>query len=153
MPREHKKRGRRAEQKKRKLDEEQEGGDDVPHSKRQKQDDATVEEAAFIALPEGERQWVQESTEATTSAPEMPFYGMLDEHEQNYFRQADERLELNAFAGPEDRSLFLAALHREAQGKELKMACSQSSSRLLERLIRLSTAAQLKQLFAKFIGQ
>lgn len=148
MPRENRKRGRRAGQKKRKL--EQEGGEE-PQSKRQKHDDA-AEEPDYMAL-EGDEQLVEETTDPSPSKPEMPFYGMLVEEEQNYFRKAEERLELNDFTDPEDRSLFLANVYREAEGKELRMACSQSSSRLLERLIQLSTAAQLKQLFAKLTGQ
>lgn len=148
MPRERKKRGRRAEQKKRKLEED---GGEEPESKRQKHNDA-AEEPGFMPLG-GCEEWVEEPTERRLSKPEMPFYGMLVEEEQNYFRKADERLELNDFTDPEDRSLFLANVYREAEGKELRMACSQSSSRLLERLIQLSMAAQLKQLFAKFAGQ
>ena len=144
MPREKKKRGRRADKKKRKLDE---LDAEEPQGKRQKRLDAD-ETADFLPLVEGE-DWEQYGTQAA----EPRFYGMLDEGEQNYFRQADERLELNDFAGPEDRSLFLANVFHEAEGKELKMACSQSSSRLLERLIQLSTAAQLRQLFSKFNGQ
>jgi len=150
MPKEHRKRGRRAEQKKRKLQEEADDeaadGGEEPETKRQKH----LEEAAHTG--DGE-QLFAEWTEDAPSKPEMPFYGMLVDEEHNYFRQADERLELNDFADPEDRSLFLASVYREAEGKELRMACSQSSSRLLERLIQLSTAAQLKQLFRTFTEQ
>lgn len=148
MPRENTKRGRRAEQKKRKLGE-HEGGE--PESERQKHDEA-AEEPDYMALEDGQ-EWMEKTTERALSKPEMLFYGMMVEEEQNYFRKADERLELNDFTDPEDRSLFLANVYREAEGKELRMACSQSSSRLFERLIQLSTAAQLKQLFAKFTGQ
>jgi nucleolar protein 9 len=77
---------------------------------------------------------------------------MLEDEEQEYFRQADELLELNNFPGPEERSLFLANVYREAEGKELKIACSQSCSRLMERLILLSTVEQKKKLFDKFSG-
>jgi len=150
MPREHRKRGRRAEQKKRKLEEEADNeaahADEEPETKRQKHHDSTAHTGDGDEL-------LVESTEVIPSKPEMPFYGMLVEEEHNYFRQADERLELNDFADPEDRSLFLASVYREAKGKELRMACSQSSSRLLERLIQLSTAAQLKQLFVTFTEQ
>ncbi|KAL2117503.1 hypothetical protein VTJ04DRAFT_7163 [Mycothermus thermophilus] len=80
------------------------------------------------------------------------FFGMLDDKEQEYFRHADEMLELNDFPTPEDRSLFLNNVYREARGKELKLASSQSCSRLMERLILLSTARQKKRLFAAFAG-
>ena len=51
-----------------------------------------------------------------------------------------------------ERKLFLANIFKEAEGKELKIACSQSS-RTLERLIMLSSPSQLKDLFSAFNGQ
>lgn len=83
----------------------------------------------------------------------MPFYGLLGEDEQEYFKKADAMLELNQFADPEERNLFLGNVYKEARGKELKIANSQSCSRLMERLILLSTPDQLKSLFQKFSGQ
>lgn len=88
-----------------------------------------------------------------TERPEIPFYGMLDEDDQEYFKRADTMLELNQFANAEERSLFLASVYKEAKGKELKIANSQSCSRLLERLVCMSTPIQLKELFQKFTGQ
>ncbi|KFH40661.1 Nucleolar protein-like protein [Hapsidospora chrysogenum ATCC 11550] len=85
-------------------------------------------------------------------APEKEFFGMLSDEEQEYFRRADELLELNQFHTPEDRQLLLDGVFTEARGKELKLACSQSCSRLLERLIQLSPAAYKKRLFAAFAG-
>ena len=82
-----------------------------------------------------------------------PFFGMLDEEEQEYFKHADEMLEMNSFDDAEQRQLFLGNVWREAEGKELKIANSQSCSRLMERLIQLSTPAQLKGLFQRFYGK
>ncbi|KAL8950960.1 MAG: hypothetical protein Q9183_007491, partial [Haloplaca sp. 2 TL-2023] len=82
----------------------------------------------------------------------MPFYGLLDEEEQEYFKRADTMLELNQFGDVEERALFLANVYKEASGKELKIANSQSCSRLMERLILLSTPEQLKTLLHKFSG-
>ena len=48
--------------------------------------------------------------------------------------------------------MFLANVWKEADGKELKIANSQTS-RLLERLILLSSPDQLKGLFQKFSGK
>lgn len=143
MPKENKKRGRREEQKKRKrehLD------DESAHKKRKK----PVEQAEYIPLNEEAQ---QDEAFGVTRPGEMPFYGMLDEEEQEYFKRADEMLELNQFNDPEERSLFLDNVYREADGKELKIANSQSCSRLMERLILLSTPTQLKGLFQKFNGQ
>ncbi|SPQ24701.1 532b38d7-2ec4-4568-95ac-edf1b3e5f7ce [Thermothielavioides terrestris] len=83
---------------------------------------------------------------------EREFFGMLADQEQEYFRHADELLELNDFPSPEDRHLFLQNVYREARGKELKLASSQSCSRLMERLILLSSAKQKKRLFGAFAG-
>lgn len=84
---------------------------------------------------------------------ERPFFGLLDEEEQEHFRNAGDMLESNNFESAEDKEQFLASLYREAEGKELKLAQSQSASRLLERLIQLSTAAQLKTLFQRLSGK
>ncbi|KAH7156855.1 armadillo-type protein [Dactylonectria macrodidyma] len=83
---------------------------------------------------------------------EKEFFGMLAEEEQEYFRRADELLELNQFPTPEERDVFLLNVYKEAEGKELKLASSQSCSRLMERLIQLATTAQKKHLFGAFAG-
>ncbi|PFH55877.1 hypothetical protein XA68_17471 [Ophiocordyceps unilateralis] len=86
------------------------------------------------------------------AGPEKDFFGLLSDEEQEYFRSADEMLELNQFPSNEDRDLFIENIYREAQGKELKLASSQSCSRLMERLIQLSTTAQKKHLFEAWAG-
>lgn len=154
MPREFIKRGKRAQrrgprqerkarqaEKKRKLEVEP---DEEEHHKRHKVGDAdTAENAEY-----------HHDLSAQNGAPqETPFYGLLDEEEQKYFTHTGEMLELNQFDGPDERTLFLANVYKEANGKELRLACSQSSSRLMERLILLSDANQLKVLFQKFSGK
>lgn len=84
---------------------------------------------------------------------EPAFFGMLDESEQEYFKHADELFELDSFATAEERNTLLEQVYKEADGKELKIAQSQSCSRLLERMIRMSNAKQLKGLFGKFSGR
>lgn len=83
---------------------------------------------------------------------EKEFFGMLADEEQEYFRRADEMLELNQFPSTEERDMFLESVYQEAKGKELKLASSQSCSRLMERLIQLSNTAQKKRLFEAFAG-
>ena len=83
---------------------------------------------------------------------EREFFGMLDDQEQEYFRRADELLELNDFPSAEERGIFLQNVYREAAGKELKLASSQSCSRLMERLVLLSNTRQKKHLFNAFAG-
>lgn len=147
MPKEHRKRGRR-EEKKRKREEEE---DQAASSKRQKSEDAEAE--VEIMDDGGEEAGPREGYPEYAPRPgDLPFYGLLDEEEQEYFKRADSMLELNQFADPEERHLFLANVYKEAGGKELKIANSQSCSRLMERLILLSTPDQLKKLFQKFSG-
>ncbi|TQN71140.1 Nucleolar protein 9 [Colletotrichum shisoi] len=86
------------------------------------------------------------------NGPEKEFFGMLADEEQEYFRRADELLELNQFPSPEERHVFLQNVYKEARGKELKLASSQSLSRLMERLILLSKTKQKKQIFNAFAG-
>ncbi|TIA55975.1 PLP-dependent transferase [Aureobasidium pullulans] len=163
MPRELKKRGRRGEEKKRKLEEEEDVQEEFAQPKRQRTEDGvdgvdTIDEAAeqqdFVGLPQDGAYTNGDHQDGEGQGPpqEQVFFGMLDEDEQEYFKRADEMLEMNNFSDAEERSLFLANVYREANGKELKIANSQSCSRLMERLIQLSTPAQLKTLFQKFSG-
>jgi nucleolar protein 9 len=141
MPKENRKRGRRDEQKKRKRDVD----DGESTTKRVKK-----EEVESIEVGDA----FQHDAAADATRPEqLTFYGMLDEEEQEYFKRADEMLELNQFEDADARKLFLESVYKELDGKELKIVHSQSCSRLLERLILLSTPEQLKNLFQKFSGQ
>ncbi|KAL8952015.1 MAG: hypothetical protein Q9222_002034 [Ikaeria aurantiellina] len=143
MPKEHKKRGRR-EEKKRKREQEE----DISAPKRQRSDGGSEVEILLDtdqSLPGAEN--------TPLSGPgDVPFYGLLDEEEQEYFKRADTILELNQFNDAEERELFLANVYKEAHGKELKIANSQSCSRLMERLILMSTKEQLKVLFQELSG-
>lgn len=107
-------------------------------AKRQRRFDAGEQEGHEDAEPYG--------------GDDRPFYGLLQDEEQEYFRRADELLEANDFPSDEERSLFLSNVFQELGGKELKVACSQSCSRLMERLILLSTVEQKRTLFGKFMG-
>lgn len=158
MPKENKKRGRRMEGTKRKHEEAEEDPSLAQDIKRQKSTDEIKEEEdglqnghSYVPLENGGADG--EGADSAYPALDKPFYGMLDEEEQEYFKHADEMLETNAFEDAEQRELFLGNVWREAEGKELKIANSQSCSRLMERLIQLSTPAQLKGLFRHFYGK
>jgi nucleolar protein 9 len=158
MPREQQKRGRRAEKKaqddsKRKFEE----APEAPEAKRIKpstddaDNDAVAEfheNADYIPLDQGEQQEAQ----GPEDNGDMPFFGLLDEEESEYFQRANEMLELNQFQDAEERSLFVDSVYSEASGKELKIACSQGCSRLMEKLISMSNAQQLRRIFSKFVG-
>jgi nucleolar protein 9 len=143
MPKENKKRGRRAD-KKRRLEE---ANETEEPSKRQRQDEEKTFEANEYYLGFEQK---EDGEEGDIGPVERPFYGLLDEEEQEYFRKAGEVLDLNQFPDADERNAFVESLYREADGKELKLANSQSCSRLFERLLRLSTPSQLKKIFQKF---
>ena len=143
MPRERKKRGRR-EAEKRRREEEEFAASSISY-KRQKGDGSKD----INILPKAYSEHDGENKIDSNA----PFYGLLDEDEQEYFKRADSMLELNQFVNNEERDLFLANVYKEAKGKELKIANSQSCSRLLQRLILLSSSEQLKALFQTFSGQ
>lgn len=147
MPKENKKRGRR-EENKRKHEEGQ--LEDIPSAKRHKSEDVE-DEVQIVVDGDGDQQG--QGQDAYSGPGEIPFYGLLAEDEQEYFKRADSLLELSQFADIEERELFLANVYKEANGKELKITNSQSCSRLMERLILMSSPAQLKALFRKFNGQ
>ena len=162
MPNENKKRGRRAEAQKRKLDEDGNGGHPVGLTqKRQKVDTppddhdalSTAEHLTYNLPYFGTPDTGTGTGTEAGGNNDTTFYGLLDEDDAEYFRRADNMLEANQFADSDERSLFLANVHKEADGKELKMACSQSCSRLFQRLLLLSTPSQLKHVFQKFNGQ
>ncbi|KAJ5950832.1 uncharacterized protein N7479_009245 [Penicillium vulpinum] len=161
MPREQQKRGRRAEKKAQKEDSKRkfEETPEDPVAKRMKPsaDDETNEANDDIQLPENEDyipldQGEKQEGEQPNLDGDMPFYGLLDEEESEYFQRANEMLELNQFQDAEERSLFVDSVYSEASGKELKIACSQGCSRLMEKLISMSNTQQLRRIFSKFIG-
>ena len=144
MPRENKKRGRRAEAQKRKRPE----GDHSIHPKRRRTSQDDRDDALESPLDEP-----LHDGQGPEFLDDRPFYGLLNDDEQEYFKRADDMLEANQFANPDERSLFIDNLHKEATGKELKLASSQSCSKLLERLILCSNPQQLKRIFQNFGGQ
>ncbi|KAJ5594802.1 Nucleolar protein 9 [Penicillium hispanicum] len=163
MPREKQKRGRRAEQKAQKDESKRKYDDSIeaPAAKRMKPSDAAAdadaddtyndpyhENADYIPLePENE-----ESGGENLDSGDMPFYGLLDTDEQEYFSRANEVLESNQFSDAEEKNLFVESVYQEANGKELKIACSQGCSRLMEKLISASDVRQIRRIFSKFLG-
>jgi hypothetical protein len=159
MPKEMKKRGRRMEGTKRKHEEAEEYHTLPQDTKRQKSVEPgqngieNGQDYVSLAQGDGDDDPMEDVMQSAYPVLDTPFFGMLDEEEQEYFKHADEMLEMNSFDDAEQRQLFLANVWREAEGKELKIANSQSCSRLMERLIQLSTPAQLKGLFRRFYGK
>ena len=95
------------------------------HHKRQKPSDAEQQNLEYLPSTETYDEHDASIPNRPLGPAETPFYGLLDEEEQEYFKRADDVLELNQFEGPEERNVFLANVYREADGKELKLANSQ----------------------------
>ncbi|PGH11321.1 hypothetical protein AJ79_04937 [Helicocarpus griseus UAMH5409] len=158
MPREKQMRGRRAEAKRKRDDEPADTTATAPKRQKSKAkydknksktSKAPQKQAGlgddYIPLDAGEPEEEPETSAAT------PFYGLLDTEEQEYFSHASGILELNQFETDEEKGIFIERVYEEANGKELKIACSQSCSRLMEKLIAASTVSQIKRLFSKFV--
>ncbi|KAJ1325754.1 nucleolar protein 9 [Microdochium nivale] len=144
----------RDERKQKRQDKDNEAHDDNSAKRRRLNDrDDTAGPAASNGdnVPVFEYDYGASAAAAAAAAqPEKEFFGMLSEEEQEYFRSVDEQLDIDDFPSHEDRQLYLASVFTEAQGKELKLACSQSCSRLMERLILMSNTRQKKKLFEQF---
>lgn len=145
MPQENKKRGRRMKRK-----HEAEEDSTVPESsKRRKSSDIQKEDDHVATLTPAD-----DGLEAAYPSAERPFFGMLDAEEQEGFKRALETLDDDdAFPDEEARQTFLTKLFADIEGMELKIAQSQGCSRLMEKLIQLSTPAQLKKFFQAFSGK
>jgi nucleolar protein 9 len=153
MPRENKKRGRRvdAKDKKRKF---QDGAEIENDVKRPRMDDSL----GFVpATRDGDDAEMKfdgvEPGDSHEMVGEQVFFGLLTEEEQEYFARAGELLELNNIEGGDERRVFVRNLYKEMNGKEMKVACSQSCSRLMERLILVSGPEELKDLWTAWSGQ
>ncbi|KAF9891123.1 hypothetical protein FE257_005059 [Aspergillus nanangensis] len=150
-------RGRRAADKAEK-DASKRKRDEVPEDSAPKRlkpsTDETTTHAEVEEITEGADYIALEEEENRDYVPsgDMPFFGLLDTEEQEYFSRANQLLELNQFQDAEERRIFVDSVYREANGKELKVACSQSCSRLMEKLISMSDIRQIRRLFSKFIG-
>ncbi|KAG5926804.1 hypothetical protein E4U42_002941 [Claviceps africana] len=155
MPKPRTKRGAQREERKRKRNDEAKGVADGSDAKRQRTGDEHHAETGAYRDDEHQDQDHHQKHSGIGNGhepAEREFFGMLADEEQEYFRRADEMLELNQFPTTQDRDLFLESVFQEAQGKELKLASSQSCSRLMERLIQLSSTSQKKHLFEAFGG-
>lgn len=148
MPKEQRKRGRR-EDKKRKRDDRE---DSAEESKRYKVQDEDCGEVEMKLDDEGLEYQGDSYDTANNEQSANEFYGLLDEDEQAYFKRAAQMLDLNEFVtgSTEERDAFIAGVWKECQDKELKVASSQSCSRLMEKLIQYASPEQLKSTFQRF---
>ena len=138
--------------------------DDVRHQKREARGEQArqnvkrrrIEEQGKADQDEnfGEEDFVPldaNNNEQESGQEESEFYGFLTEDEQAYYANVNTKITADDFEDDEDRRNFIEAVHRESNGKELKLASSQSCSRYLERLILVSTPVQLLTLLEKLL--
>lgn len=145
MPKENKKRGRRAE----KRAFQSLGDEDATVFKRKRHEEGEDDfDKQDDYIPLGDE------NEAQGPAAK-PFYGLLDDEEQELFRNAMDTLNfhMDEFSEPGDLQDWVRKMYQHAKNKELKLANSQSCSRFLEMLIQLSTPDQLKGLIQSFSGK
>lgn len=147
MPKDLKKRGRRAEQQRRQAEIHEDRPSKRIKTDHQREDLFNVNGDAgddFISF--GQDHNIEEQADGTTT-----FYGLLTEDEQEYYANVNTKISTNDFKNDLERANFIDAVHRETAGKEIKVASSQSCSRYLEKIIKLSTTKQLRQLFLAFL--
>ncbi|KAI9341409.1 armadillo-type protein [Obelidium mucronatum] len=84
------------------------------------------------------------------SLPEQPELGMVDPDVQVYFMSVEKMLDDNEFETDEDRILFVQNVYREVGANDVKLAADSECSRVLEKLIRLSSDIQVRKLMRSF---
>ncbi|CAK9438495.1 uncharacterized protein LODBEIA_P27190 [Lodderomyces beijingensis] len=96
----------------------------------------------------------EEATPSSTAPENIPntFFGLVDASEIDYFKQAESTLNLDSFENDDERTGFVNSVLEEARGKELKLVTNQICSKLMERMILLANATQLKSIFENFAG-
>ncbi|KPI37401.1 Nucleolar protein 9 [Cyphellophora attinorum] len=152
MPRTKKKRGKFEEKReKRQHDNSDRSHDNV---KRRKLDNGNDIEAN----ENGEEEYFFEDTApgppvegADPDKSDITYYGLLTDEESTYYANVNAKVAANDFEDEDDRTAFIDAVYRESRGKEMKLASSQSSSRHLEQLLKISNSEQLKNFFAAIL--
>ncbi|KAJ3405152.1 Nucleolar protein 9 [Chytriomyces hyalinus] len=86
------------------------------------------------------------------SLPDQPELGRVDPDVQEYFISIEKMLDENDFEADEDRVLFIQNVYREVGANDVKLAADSDCSRVLEKLIRLSTDVQVRRLMRSFNG-
>ncbi|KAK9471611.1 armadillo-type protein [Dipodascopsis tothii] len=152
MPKETKKRGRRAvkarqdEEAARQTEEAYKSG--PAFFEDTTGDAAAGADAAETAYGDG----ADGTGEPGAAARQQAFYGLLDPTQLDYFRQADQQLAVPAFETDEEKDQFCNAVWAEMDRIELKVATDQAGSKLLERLITLAPSSRLRTVFGTFSG-
>ncbi|ORY44321.1 ARM repeat-containing protein [Rhizoclosmatium globosum] len=84
--------------------------------------------------------------------PDQPELGRVDPDVQVYFMSVEKMLDEQEFETDEDRILFVQNVYREVGANDVKLAADSECSRVLEKLIRLSSDVQVRRLMRSFTG-
>ncbi|KAI8615692.1 armadillo-type protein [Chytriomyces sp. MP71] len=86
------------------------------------------------------------------SLPDQPELGKVDPDVHVYFTSIEKMLDENEFESDEDRALFIQNVYREVGANDVKLAADSDCSRVLEKLIRMSSDIQVRRLMRAFNG-
>ncbi|KAI7869750.1 armadillo-type protein [Spinellus fusiger] len=80
-------------------------------------------------------------------------YGEVEEHMLGYFKGIEATLDHPQFETAEDQRLFIDNVFTEVEGNELRLATNYSCSLILEKLLKISDAFQLRVFIDKLRGR
>ncbi|KAI8997280.1 armadillo-type protein [Pilobolus umbonatus] len=80
-------------------------------------------------------------------------FGELEEEMIKYFKNVEETLDDPHFESAEDQKLFIDNVYSEVEGNELRLSTNYSCSLILEKLLKLSDAFQLRVFMDKLSGK
>ncbi|KAF7724497.1 Nucleolar protein 9 [Apophysomyces ossiformis] len=80
-------------------------------------------------------------------------YGEVDEQMLGYFKNVENSLDDPQFESAEDQRLFVGNVYTEVEGNELRLSTNYSCSLILEKLLKVSDAFQLRVFMDKLSGR
>lgn len=153
MPRTKKKRGRFDEVRERKENKHSETAEDNAKRRKLNHDDSQeFNEQAQYFFEDTTADTNAIDTNAESTNDEVVFHGLLDDQEQSYYANVNTKIVANDFEDEDEKVAFVNAVYRESSAKEMKLASSQSCSRYLERLLKISNAEQLRDFLEAIMG-
>ncbi|KAI8391327.1 armadillo-type protein [Radiomyces spectabilis] len=131
--------------------------------KRQTKEEETPEnggESGFFMDPQGQAPSEDQPMENASSShmyQEQHFqaasFGEIDEQMLGYFKNVEKMLDDPQFETAEDQRLFVDSVYCEVEGNELRLTTNYSCSLILEKLLKISNAFQLRVFMDKLSGR
>ncbi|KAJ3146184.1 Nucleolar protein 9 [Irineochytrium annulatum] len=124
------------------------------------QEDYLEQEA--VGLEDEEEPWKEEEASApkkggrfSTRDMEQPDFGRVEPDTLQYFENVEKKLDESpeeAWEDDEDRTMFVTNVYEEVRHHTLKLAGDDQCSRILEKLLRISTDVQIRRLVTVLEG-